>query len=257
MDLMYVISHKITSIQSNPFLIKTTFMKQLLFLMFLSFSITHAFSQNSDCKVLLDSIKGTYEGGCKNGKADGTGTAVGVATYNGEFKNGLPEGQGKYTWQNGDYYFGGWRKGLKEGKGEMHLPVNGMDSVIYGYWKKGVYVGQYESPYKIVNVSSDIGRVEVNKISAGKTSITITVENLVGGGSLGFSPSQTLTKMTEHRVSRGSYMTKTSTALTNKEVTVFNGVIFPFKVWMSFGNSNVEIEFYENADWDVRVPINK
>ncbi len=257
MILYCVNNRKSTSNQLNQFLTKTTFMKQLAFLFLLMICITSANAQNTDCKVLLDSIKGTYDGGCKNSKADGAGKAVGAHTYDGDFKNGLPEGKGKYTWPNGDYYYGGWKKGLKDGKGEMHLPVNDIDSVIYGYWKRGVYVGQFENPYKIQNNSSDIGRVEVNKIKGDGTSVTVTVENLIGGGGFGTSSAQALTRLTEHRVTRGNYMVKTSTALSNKEVTIFNTVVFPFRVWLFFGTSNVEIEFYEAGVWDVRIPINK
>ena len=70
--------------------------------------------------MLADSLKGTYEGDCKNGKADGKGKATGTDSYDGEFKNGLPDGIGKYNWKSGDYYEGEWKKGLKDGKGEMH-----------------------------------------------------------------------------------------------------------------------------------------
>ena len=44
---------------------------------------TNVFAQ---CEVLLNDIKGTYDGNCKKGKADGFGKAVGTDTYEGEFK---------------------------------------------------------------------------------------------------------------------------------------------------------------------------
>lgn len=211
---------------------------------------------NNTCFIGLDSLKGSYEGGCSNGKANGEGTAIGTDTYAGTFKNGLPEGKGKYTWKNGDFYYGAWRKGLKEGKGELHLPVNGIDSVITGYWKKDVYKGQYENPYAILNNSNDIGRVEVSKIR-GQMTVTVTVMNLIGGGNLYNSSLTTTTRMTDLKVTRGSYMSKASNALTNKEITTFQGVVFPFRAWMYFGSSNVEIELYEEGSWDITVPINK
>lgn len=229
-------------------------MKHLVVFCMVLCIINQSFAQNAVCKVLSDSIAGTYIGDCKNGKADGIGKSTGLHEYDGDFKNGWPEGKGKYTWPNGDYYYGGWRKGMKEGKGELHLPVNDVDSVIYGYWKKGMYVGQFEAPFKIMNNTTDIGRVEINKIRGSGTNITVSVENLMGGGNFGGG---ILTKMTDHRVTRGSYQTKATNALTNKEVTTFKGVIFPFRVWMFFANSNVEIEFYETGEYDVRIPINK
>lgn len=231
-------------------------MKRLLIPAVILISL-YSTAQNSNCMVGLDSIRGTYTGDCKNGKANGEGKSVGVDTYEGSFKNGFPEGKGKYTWKNGDYYYGSWKRGLKEGKGELHLPVNGVDSVITGYWKRDVYRGQYEDPYKIQNNSSDIGRVGVTKIMDNQMNVTVTVENLVGGGSIYSSGFTTLTKMTVHRVTRGTYQSKSSNALTNKEITTFQNVIFPFRVWMYFGNSNVEIEFFEEGSYDVTIPINK
>ena len=178
--------------------------------------------------------------------------------YQGTFKNGWPEGKGKYTWKNGDYFYGGWKKGLKDGKGELHLPVNGVDSVISGYWKKGVYKGQYENPYIIHNYSSDVGRVEINRMTGGKqSSITLTVESLVGGGSIYASTNKSqLTGMTNLEVSRGSYMSKSTNTMTNKDVTTFQGVVFPFRAKFSFGNSMVEIELLQEGDWNITVPIN-
>ena len=37
--------------------------------------------------------------------------------YQGDIKNGKPEGFGKYTWENKKYYIGQWKNGKKEGKG--------------------------------------------------------------------------------------------------------------------------------------------
>jgi hypothetical protein len=232
-------------------------MKKILTFGFLLFSVFISRAQSSTCIVSLDSIKGSYEGGCSNGKANGEGTAIGIDSYVGTFKNGLPDGKGKYTWKNGDYYYGDWKKGQKDGKGQLNLPVNGVDSVIYGFWKKGVYKGQYENPYIIHNTSSEIGRVEVNKIRGGQMNVAVTVQNLVGGGSIYNSSLITTTRMTDFKVTRGGYMSKSSNALTNKEITTFQGVIFPFRVYLYFGNASVEIEFMEEGSWDIVVPVNK
>jgi hypothetical protein len=233
-------------------------MKQVIIFLSIVFSSTIVLAQSTPCVVLLDSIKGIYEGGCNNGKANGEGKSIGIDTYEGTFKNGLPDGMGKYTWKNGDYFYGSWKKGLKDGKGLMHLPVNGTDSVISGYWKRGVYKGQYENPYIIHNVSSDVGRVEVDRVIGGKqSSITLTVESLIGGGSIYPGSSQApLTTMTGLDVTRGSYQSKSSNTLTNKDITMFQGVIFPFKARFTFGNSMIEIEIFQEGDWNIRIPIN-
>ncbi len=231
-------------------------MKQLLLLLLLTCTVRAASAQNPDCKVLLDSIKGTYAGDCSNDKASGKGKAVGTHTYEGDFKNGLPEGKGKYTWPNGDYYYGGWKKGLKEGKGELHRFEGGKETLITGYWKKGNYRGEYENPYVINNVTNDVGRVEVTKLNDRDFTLSVTVESLAGGGQAGSGHPGT-TVMTNHQVTRGSYVSKSNNVLTNKEVTTFRGIVFPFRVMMNFGNTLVDIEVFEQGSWDVRVPINK
>jgi hypothetical protein len=232
-------------------------MKQLLLVIFLTLSIQSITAQTPACTVLLDSIKGSYEGDCKNGKANGNGKSVGIHTYDGEFKNGYPEGKGKYTWTNGDYYYGGWKKGQKDGKGELHRFENGIESVVKGYWKKDNFKGEYENPFLVTNTTSDIGRLQITKMSPNESSITVTVESLNNSSSFGASSFSTTTIMTSHSVIRGQYVSKSNNALTNKEVTVFRGVIFPFRATFNFGNSIVEIEFFEQGAWDVVVPINK
>lgn len=214
-------------------------------------------AQDTPCKVLSDSLKGTYTGECKNGKANGKGKAVGLHTYDGEFKNGLQEGTGTYTWPNGDYYYGSWKKGLKDGKGQLHYIKDGKEVTLAGYWKKDNYRGEYEHPYVITNVTSEVGRVQVEKMSDNENSITVTVENLATSSSLTRNSFQTSTTMTSHQVTRGQYVSKSTNALPNKEITTFRGVIFPFRCTFNFGNSIVEIEFFDKAAWDVMIPINK
>lgn len=233
-------------------------MKQATLLIISIFCVCSLFAQQPEnCKVLSDSIRGTYTGDCKNGKANGIGKAVGMHTYEGEFKNGLPEGKGKYTWSNGDFYDGNWKKGMKEGRGELHRFVNGKETLVEGYWKKDNYRGEYENPYVITNVTNDIGRVQIAKIEDKSTSITITVESLQSSTTLTRGSFQTGTVMTAHQVTRGAYISKSSSALTNKEVTVFRGVVFPFRCTFNFGSSMIEIEFFDAGSWDVVVPISK
>jgi hypothetical protein len=233
-------------------------MKKLILLSFLSVIILTAGAQTADCKVLTDSLKGTYDGGCKNGKADGKGKATGTDIYDGEFKNGLPDGTGKYSWKNGGYYEGEWKKGLKDGKGEMHTIENNEVTVKTGYWKKDKYIGLYETPYKIFNNSSDIGRVEVNNTGKKGQSITVTVKGLLDktGGS-GINTPGNIVVMTDFQIMRGSYTSKSNNKLPNSDVTVFRDVVFPFMAIFSFGASSLQIEFYESGDWDVQVPVSK
>jgi len=70
-----------------------------------------------DCKVIDTDINSSYEGECKEGFADGFGTAKGRDTYIGGFKKGLTHGKGKYLWANGDKFQGNYKNGKKNGEG--------------------------------------------------------------------------------------------------------------------------------------------
>ena len=69
------------------------------------------------CFVADPELQGSYAGGCKDGKAEGQGTAKGSATYVGEFRAGLKQGRGVKTWPWGDRYEGGFADDAKHGMG--------------------------------------------------------------------------------------------------------------------------------------------
>ena len=62
-----------------------------IYILTILFSIN---AKTQDCTVAVDALKGKYEGACKNGKAEGLGKATGTDTYEGNFKAGLPDGNG-------------------------------------------------------------------------------------------------------------------------------------------------------------------
>jgi hypothetical protein len=69
------------------------------------------------CLVYDLEINKNYEGGCKDGKAEGFGTARGSATYVGEFKEGRKHGKGVQTWESGSRYEGEFFQDLRQGAG--------------------------------------------------------------------------------------------------------------------------------------------
>ena len=115
---------------------------------------TPAFSQ--DCKALLEEINKSYKGECKNGLANGTGEASGeLYTFNGEFKKGVPDGEGTLKMKDGSVFKGVWKKGMIWGYGEL-TDKNG--TVKTGYWKGNIsgfiYVGTdkgYLIGYKVLD----------------------------------------------------------------------------------------------------------
>lgn len=106
----------------------------------LSFISVNSFSQ-SDCKVLKAEISLSYSGGCKKGLAQGQGEAFGIDSYKGNFKKGYPNGKGTYTWSTGEIYTGEWKNGMRQGSGIYSFFIENRDTTIKGRWLKDEYLG--------------------------------------------------------------------------------------------------------------------
>ena len=118
---------------------------------FLSVSMLKA----QDCEVKLPSINKSYTGDCKKGQASGYGTAEGESvSYEGEFKKGLPEGEGKLIFKDGRSFKGEWKNGEIYGYGEL---IQNDGKVQSGYFKGTIenfrYMGEEKASligYKIL-----------------------------------------------------------------------------------------------------------
>jgi hypothetical protein len=71
----------------------------------------------SGCFVADTELQASYVGACRDGKAEGRGSARGSAEYAGEFHQGKKEGYGVKTWPWGDRYEGEFRDDAKHGQG--------------------------------------------------------------------------------------------------------------------------------------------
>ncbi len=188
--------------------------------------------KSSECKVLMKSISGQYEGDCRKGMADGMGKATGTDSYEGEFNKGLPDGEGKYTWSNGDVFIGTFRKGRKEGDGKLiyNQPKDG-DSVLTGFWKNDEYFGLYESPFKVLSKTSPINRVLVRKLADSPNDILIIGE----------------IEMLREKGLNSLYFNGSG----------FEKVKFPFTVDMEGSHANVPCSFkviiYEPGRWEIKL----
>ena len=161
---------------------KPEFLKRIKFIVIILLAYSmNLYSQNdgSDCKVVLKEISGSYKGGCKNGLADGKGTATGEDSYTGTFRNGLPEGKGVYKYKNGTSFSGYWKNGLKNGKGEFENLVDGKSVIIKGYWKDGEYAGitEPDEEYRITNLTG-IENYSITKVKGVQDIIEISFENV-------------------------------------------------------------------------------
>ena len=93
---------------------------------------------------------GCIEGDCLNG----SGKFIyqdGAMTYEGEFNDGLPNGNGKCTYSNGEIYEGEWKDGGFNGKGSLILNDG---SKVSGLWMNGTLVNTIEEAPSIPKVSA-------------------------------------------------------------------------------------------------------
>jgi hypothetical protein len=234
---------------------KTTFPKvkiAIVIFLFVSFS---AYSQN--CEVDNASLKGTYTGDCKKNKAHGKGKAVGTDTYEGDFKNGLPDGDGTYTWSNSNVFTGKYTKGLKEGKGKMTFKMEGrQDSVVEGYWKKDIYIGEHEKPWEVHAKTGSIRNIDVDytadKLNRIKVIITNTTGSVTGLGGI-----VTPMKVDNMLLIKGSFQRQTNleTHLKSTETT-FHDVMYPFRIKLQISKEEIEIEFFDPGSYTLNISIN-
>ncbi len=195
--------------------------------------------QQSPCNVLMVAISGQYTGECHNDKAHGLGKAAGTDSYEGEFKKGYPDGPGTYTWQNGTYFTGNFKKGLKQGKVTIHYKRPGQpDSVVSGFWKKDIYAGLYEKPYEFLNEGqSALLNKRITKQGTKKNSVRFTANRDVLGN---------------FAILNGSFVRKNNGGSLSNIYIEFQDVIFPFRVeFRGRLNRVIDIIFYEEGEWEV------
>jgi hypothetical protein len=247
-------------------LLKQITMKKLTIFSFLiSFTAISVLAQ--PCSVNVDSLKGQYSGGCSNGKADGKGTANGIDTYSGEFRNGYPDGQGKYIWKNGNWYEGSWKKGQFNGEGSLHTKKNDVDSavVITGFWTKGKYVGKYEKPYSITALTNAVNTMNIRKQKNGQSEINISVKNTTGGAFTVKDFVAPKSKLVDIELLEGRFEQQVNdeqtTVVPNKYI--LRRVTFPFRANLVFETvgalmphkEKVAVEIMESGNWYIQVDI--
>jgi len=103
-----------------------TEMKHLIIFLSILFLSTPLYSQETGALYLYktssglvwktigdDKVQPKYNGEIKNGKPEGIGdlTAYDGGKYVGEYKDGKKHGQGKFTYTDGGWYDGSWKEG--------------------------------------------------------------------------------------------------------------------------------------------------
>jgi len=122
----------------------------IFFSLFFFVSSCYLISAQEDCKVLIPELQGEYEGKCKKGLAHGKGVARGIDTYEGNFREGLPNRKGRYEWNTGEIYDGEWKKGVRNGEGKYMYKKNNRDTTIAGLWEEDRYIGPVPEKPKVI-----------------------------------------------------------------------------------------------------------
>lgn len=203
-------------------------------------------------------LKGTYTGDCKKGKANGKGKAVGMDTYEGTFKSGLPDGEGIYTWSNGNRYNGQFAGGMKEGYGTMlYKRVNAKDSIVEGHWIKDIYAGRGENPYRLIYKSKMVNDLEVEYKNDGFSKITFFITN-TSGGSLAVDGEETSRmKVDEVDLLSGTYERLfVNNNHAKKTESILEDVVYPIRFKAIIGEEQVEMEFKKPGSYVITLRVN-
>jgi hypothetical protein len=234
---------------------------------FALFLLLNTVSLAQPCKVKPDSLQGNYSGNCKNGIANGQGTATGVDSYSGHFKDGYPDGTGRYTWKNGSWYDGEWKKGVYDGKGTLHLiGPDKTNREFSGMWHEGNFLGSESKPYVIYSMSGKISEVSIHRgHESTQGDIIITVYDILNSAPTLDAPNNAngrgalipKQKLTDIQTKSGTF----TNMVTDDQSSHYNnmykllGVVYPIHLILTFQTEQVDLEIFEKGKWDVFVKL--
>jgi len=181
-----------------------------------------------------------------------------ATTYVGDQKNGQPDGMGVLTDTSGNVFKGNFKKGKKEGYGELtYKTVFDKDSTLVGYWKKDQFVGYYEYPFKIISKSYMISNASITAEPANPSGniIEVSVESVSGGSATlsGEMPKPTLTDYTFNQGSFQEMFPRTNQQKRN--IYIFQNVIFPVQAVFKFGGEDITVDFNEKKNYKLVVVL--
>ena len=81
----------------------------------------------------------------------------------GALKKGLPHGEGVYVWRSGKRFEGKFEKGLMHGKGVITQPIADADSILSGYWRQDVYIGEVLVPDVGIVSRRNVDRIQIEQ----------------------------------------------------------------------------------------------
>ena len=210
-----------------------------------------------ECKVTIEALAGNYEGECKNGKADGKGKAIGADTYEGQFKAGMPNGTGRYTRSNGNIYDGEFNKGLPDGNGTMIYRLPFKDSLVKGYWKKGVYGGKFIKPYLIYARTVHVTNISCKPVNSKFSQVELFLDSETGNQATSFNSTPVpKPELTNVQIVNGKFERQVlNDQYAKKNGYIFEEVQYPFRAIFTVGNDMFELEFFEGTKWIVDIRL--
>lgn len=215
-----------------------------------SFLFINKIHAQETCKVSVDALSGKYSGDCKDGKAHGKGKAEGLDSYEGEFKNGYPEGYGVYISADKETYSGNFKKGFKDGQGELKFVTKtGKDSTVKGFWKKNRYIGEYEKPYIVHDKTPRVNRVDFSLTRNTQKIGIININVYMISG----SPAPEVSNI---QVVSGDFVNRSNTSLGKSNLVRLQQITFPLRLRLSFSNGETaDISFNEAAEYELSIGI--
>jgi len=181
-----------------------------------------------------------------------------ATSYVGDQKNGQPDGMGVLSDTSGNVFKGSFKKGKKEGYGELtYKTIYNKDSTLVGYWKKDQYIGIYEYPYKILSKSFMISNASISSDPANPSGniIEVSVES-VSGGSATLSGEMPKPTLTEYTFNKGSFQEMfPRTNQQKRNIYIFQNVIFPIQAVFRFGGQDITVDFNETKNYKLVVVL--
>jgi len=145
-------------------------------------------------------------------------------------------------------YEGEFKNGSLEGEGKMLVHVEDKaDSIVIGFWKGGDYIGKYKSLYKEHSKSVDILSLRVTEAKdvpeKDKNTLFFTIyEN----GSIVYNPTISISQIS------GNY----STIFPANRTTKVKVISFPFWFTISYQGQSVEMEIYRASSYNIAIDFN-
>ena len=133
-----------------------------------------------------------------------------------------------------------------------------LDSIVEGYWKKDVYLGQYEYPYKLLTRTNKVTKVDIKPATIRGNQITIWVSSTRAGGATlqGIIP---VVDIANIFIKTGGYnrLDKTNSYSTKSE-TILYDAWFPLSMQIDLvGGQSVDLVINKEGSYVLDIILNQ